>query len=89
MANVRTFAAIISPATIDRVTLKYLEIVTAHKGQDAIDRWLQFAGWRDESEVPRYCPERKFRKRIRQFSPFHEQIPVSARMKVAWDNARK
>lgn len=39
-------------AVLDARTLAYVEMVSGKRGQAALDAWLRYTGWRDESDLP-------------------------------------
>lgn len=88
---------------LDPVTIRYVEIISGKRGQAALDAWLTYAGWRDQTEIGDQ------RKRVRggtdkrrgplvvrastgitnDYVPHcHRQIPMSARLQMAYHNAR-
>jgi hypothetical protein len=43
----------ITPDQVDPLTLNYLELVAQKRGQEAIDAWMMWTGWREVSNYKR------------------------------------
>lgn len=92
----RHFAAQVPAATVDPTTLTYLERVAGQIGQAAVDAWLTYVGWKDETEMPRAKrkpgPNRPSVRSLmhgpHEYYSARRQIPIEDRMQMAFDNAR-
>jgi hypothetical protein len=88
---------------VDPLTLAYLEKVTECTGQAAVNKWLRYVGWRDESDLnlkkkKAKNPDELKRKQnnsVRRpgnrsfWYGATRQISALARMQIAYNLARK